>query len=134
VLVATEVRLSFPDEVVRVVGVSHYQEPLLAIVGAAGDERVRQAVTATLEPEPENPHDPNAVKVLVEGRHVGYLSRDDAVRYGPAVRLLREHDRVLACDAVVGGRGPDATTDNLGVFLELPRAPEALLEARTLTR
>ena len=132
--VATEIRLSFPDEIVRVVGVSHYQQALLAVVGEAGEDRVRHAATATLEPEPGNPHDANAIKVLVEGRHVGYLSRDDAVRYGPAVRLLREHDLVLACDAVVGGRGPDATTDNLGVFLELPRAPEALLEARTLTR
>ena len=66
---------------------------------------------------------------------MGYLSRDDALRYGPAVRLLREHGRVLVCDAVIGGRGPDAgTTDNLGVFLELPRAPEALLEAQTLVR
>ena len=131
---ATEIRLSFPDEVVRVVGVSHYQDPLLAIVGETGRERVRHAATATLEPEPENPHDANAVRVLVEGRHVGYLSREDAVRYGPPVRLLSEHGRVLACDAVIGGRGPDATTDNLGVFLELPRAPEALLEAQTLVR
>jgi HIRAN domain len=131
--VATEIRLSFNDERVRVAGVSHYQEDLLALVGEADTGRVRHETSATLEPEPDNPHDPEAVKVLLEGRHVGYLSRDDARRYGPAVRLLLEHGRVLACDAVVGGRGPDATTDNLGVFLELPRAPEALLEARTVT-
>lgn len=130
---ATEIRLSFNDERVRVAGVSHYQEDLLALVGEAGGGRVRHEAKATLEPEPDNPHDPEAVKVLLEGRHVGYLSREDARRYGPAVRLLLERGRVLACDAVVGGRGPDATTDNLGVFLELPRAPEALLEARTLT-
>ncbi len=127
-------RLSFPDEVVRVVGVSHYQEPLVAIAGGRGSGPVRHPVTAALEPEPENPHDPNAIKVLVQGRHVGYLSRDDALRYGPAVRLLREHDRVLVCDAVIGGRGPDAGTMNLGLFLELPRAPEAVLEAQALTR
>jgi hypothetical protein len=132
-LVASEIRLSFPDEVVRVVGVSHYQQALDEIVGERGEARVRQAVKAALEPEPENPHDPNAVKVLVDERHVGYLSREDAERYGPAIRMLRDSDRVLVCDAVIGGRGPDATTANLGVFLELPRPPEALLEARTLT-
>ena len=133
-VVSTEVRLSFPDEVVRVVGVSHYQRPLVEIAGEPGGGRVRHPVTAALEPEPSNPHDPNAIKVLVQDRLVGYLSRDDALRYGPAVRLLREHDRVLVCDAVIGGRGPDAGTTNLGVFLELPRAPEAVLEAQALTR
>ena len=131
--VSTEVRLSFPDEIVRVVGVSHYQDALTEIAGRP-EKRVRHPVTATLEPEPTNPHDANAIKVVVEGRLVGYLSRDDALRYGPAVRLLRDHDRVLVCDAVIGGRGPDAGTANLGLFLELPRAPEATLEARTLTR
>jgi len=130
----TEVRLSFPDEVVRVVGVSHYQDALTEVVGRAGADRVRQAITARLEPEPTNPHDANAIRVLVDERPVGYLSRDDALRYGPAVRLLRDHGRVLVCDGVIGGRGPDAATTNLGLFLELPRAPEALLEARVLTR
>ena len=132
--VATEVRLSFPDELVRVVGVSHYQDALTAIAGQPGPEGVRRPVTAVLEPEPANPHDANAIRVLVEGRTAGYLSRDDALRYGPAVRLLQDHDRVLVCDAVISGRGPGAETPNLGLFLELPRAPEALLEARTIIR
>jgi HIRAN domain len=126
-----EIRLSFPDEVVRVVGVSHYQAALREIA-PPGAGRVRHPVLARLVPEPTNPHDENAIQVLVFDQLVGYLSRDDAVRYGPAVRLLRDHGRVLVCEAVVAGRGPDAGTANLGVFLELPRAPEALLEAQTL--
>jgi hypothetical protein len=132
--VSSEIRLSFTDEIVRVVGVSHYQDALAEITGRTGEERVRHRVKATLEPEPTNPHDPNAIRVLAAGRHVGYLSREDAVRYGPAVRLLRENGRVLVCEAVIGGGAPEATTANLGVFLELPRAPEALLEAQTITR
>lgn len=129
-----EISLGFPDELVRVVGVSHYQDALRRLSGVAGDEPVRHAVRAALVPEPTNPHDPNAVTVLVDGELVGYLSREDALRYGPAVTLLREHGRLLVCDAVVGGRGRASDTRNLGVFLELPRAPEALLEARTLAR
>ena len=45
-----------------------------------------------LEPEPTNPHDPNAVRVLAvpgdktQALHVGYLSREDARRLGPAIR------------------------------------------------
>ena len=29
-----------------------------------------------LEPEPTNQYDPNAVKVLHEGKHIGYVPRD----------------------------------------------------------
>lgn len=29
--------------------------------------------TATLVPEPENPYDSNAIKVLVGGKHIGYI-------------------------------------------------------------
>jgi hypothetical protein len=30
-----------------------------------------------LEPEPSNPHDPNAIKVIAEdGHHVGYVPKD----------------------------------------------------------
>ena len=126
-----EIRLSFPDEVVRVVGVSHYQAALRQIA-PTGAGRVRHPVPARLEPEPTNPHDENAIRVLVYDQLVGYLSRDDALRYGPTVRLLRENGRVLVCEAVIAGPGKDAGTANLGVFLELPRAPEALLEAQTL--
>ena len=32
----------------------------------------------TFEREPENPHDPNAVKALVEGVHIGYVGREYA--------------------------------------------------------
>ena len=32
----------------------------------------------TIEPEPTNPHDPHAHKVLVDGVHVGYLKRGRA--------------------------------------------------------
>ena len=43
-----------------------------AEVEAVYNEGVRDAV---LVPEPTNPVDPNAVKVLVNGRHVGYVPR-----------------------------------------------------------
>ena len=51
-------------------------------VKAVVEEGVRNA---TLEPEATNPFDPNAVKVLVNGRHVGYVPavRAASVRTGP---------------------------------------------------
>lgn len=35
-------------------------------------------ITASLEPEPTNKHDPNAVKVIVNGVHVGYIKSAEA--------------------------------------------------------
>lgn len=46
----------------------------------------RQDLTAALVADPTNPHDSQAVAVYLEGHHVGYLSRQDARRYGPAIR------------------------------------------------
>ena len=125
-------RLSFDDDIVRVVGVSHYQDALRRRSGAAGAGPVRHEVEAALVLEPANPHDPNAVRVEVEGELVGYLSREDALRYGPAVSRLREHGRLLVADAVISGRGAGSETTNLGLFLSLPSATEAELEVRML--
>ncbi len=134
ILLVTEVTLSFADDTVRAVGVSHYQDALTRICPRSEGERTRCRVRAGLVPEPGNPHDPNAVMVRIGDDLVGYLSRGDAERYGPAVRLLADHGRHLVCDAVVGGRGGDAGTTNLGVFLSLPGPVEAELEAQTLVR
>lgn len=35
---------------------------------------------AQLIPEPENPHDPNAIRVTVDGKTVGYIARDSTAR------------------------------------------------------
>jgi len=40
-----------------------------------------------LIPEPDNPYDPNAVKVIVDGEHVGYIKRGSCSR---VLKLLRE--------------------------------------------
>jgi hypothetical protein len=37
--------------------------------------------TAQLVREPDNVHDCNAIKVVVDGEHVGYLSRENAERF-----------------------------------------------------
>jgi len=97
-----------------VAGESHYQDALHAIAGD-GDGEVRFEATAALVPEPSNPHDPNAVRVEIDGRLVGYLPRAAAVAYGPVVRAPMERGRTAVCDAMVAGR-----EGMLGVFLRLP--------------
>ena len=74
-----------------------------------------------LLPEPDNPVDPHAIRVLVDGRHVGYLSRDDAAVYLPGLRRLiasSETGHVALGGQIVGG-GPRADGIGfLGVFLD----------------
>ena len=53
-----------------VVGESHYQAELEAIVGGKSEAACEVEKWAHLVPEPENPYDRNAVAVYIEGRKV----------------------------------------------------------------
>ena len=116
-------RLTFlrGNELVNVAGESHYQEALRALTGSDGSEPVRIEAEAVLVPEPENPHDPNAVMVQIRERLVGYLPRDAAVAYAPMLRSVAERGRTAACEAMIAGRGGGDAV--LGVFLRMP-APD----------
>lgn len=69
------------DYAVAIVGESHRQEALEDLCGGRDTESAHLTVTARLVREDDNPHDEQAVQVIVQGRHVGYLSRADARRY-----------------------------------------------------
>lgn len=105
------------DELVRVVGTSHYQDALLELAPRAGDEQVRVERLAALVPEPDNPHDPGAIAVHIDGKLVGYLARDENKRWADVVAA-----RAVGCEAMIAGR---AGTAGLGVFLRLPTPTEA---------
>jgi hypothetical protein len=101
---------------VNVAGESHYQDALHEIT--AGQDRLE--TTAALIPEPTNPHDPNAVRVEIDSRLVGYLPRAAALAYGPLVKEPAERGRTAVCEAMVSGR-----EGLFGVFLKLPEVPDA---------
>lgn len=117
------------DDLVRVVGVSHYQDALRELAGIESGAEVRHACEAALVAEPDNPHDPNAVAVHIEGRPVGYLAREEAVRWQPIVQVVADHGSAAAVDAMIAGRGSESGTPNLGVFLKLPTPTEARAQA-----
>jgi hypothetical protein len=79
---------------VGVVGESHYQDVLTAIVGGKRPESVRIPTQATLVPELDNPYDPNAVAVYIAGRKVGHLPRPAAQAFAPVGRRLAEQQQV----------------------------------------
>ena len=107
---STEATLYPGNETLEVVGESHYQDALWRIVGASRGDRVRFDTHAVLLPDLENEYDPDAVKILIEGNLVGYLSRDDAATYRPGLLTLINGsvNGLVALDAAIVGGGQRA--------------------------
>lgn len=104
----------------KVAGISHYPDAVEAL-GVDNDdynlskrELIEEGRTAEriyrtdyfvsrveLVPEPGNPYDPNAIKVICDGQHIGYIKSGSCSRVH---RLLRE-DLIETIEAEVAG-GP----------------------------
>lgn len=105
---------------VLVVGEASYQDDISALYRMHGGEGHDLKVTATVEPEDGNEFDANAVRVEIDGRRVGYLSREMAVEYRAALGATAGQ-----CSAkIVGGfkRG-DGSTAYFGVKLRMAWPP-----------
>jgi hypothetical protein len=84
------------------VDASSGQDALELVVGPRTESGVHLECTAFLVPEPESLEVAGAVAVHISGCKVGYLSRDDGMRYR---RFLAAADRggPALCDALVTG-------------------------------
>jgi len=87
---------------VDIVGESFYGKAIREVLALVGPG---VQMWASLIPDPENPYDPNAVKVVIAGRHVGHLDRDVAIVFLPVARRIRELGCEAQCSAVIGGGG-----------------------------
>lgn len=101
---------------VEVVGESHYQNSLRAIVGDVSTYR-EFSCTAELICEDNNPYDSNAVAVLVDGRQVGHLSRIVAVVYRQKLADAGVSKATATCRAKIFGGGK--RKPSLGVWLDI---------------
>jgi hypothetical protein len=114
-------------KMVDVVGEGSYQGTLERLAGGRTVDggRNRDHVAMIL-PEPTNPYDPAAVRVVVitpagVGATIGYLSREDAVAYRAVIDRVAADGKVVACRASLSGgwdRGPD-DRGSFGVRLAL---------------
>jgi len=104
---------------VDVVGESFYAAALRGLADDGPRER-----WACLVPDPDNPYDPNAVRVLIDGIHVGHLDRGTAIAFRPVADRIRELGCEARCVATIvgGGRG-----GIFGVVLDLG-TPDACLK------
>ena len=130
-LTATLLTPTRMDAVLEVVGESNYQDALARVSGGrTGDGPANPEQLAVLWPEPNNRYDKNAIAVKIEGRTVGYLSRENAVRYQPVARWADTHDRKVACNATVIGGWDRGGSDkgSFGVVLRLGSPAECVLD------
>ena len=96
-----------------IVGEASYQDALDQLAGGKTDAGVHVQKLATLILEKNNPVDPNAVRVDIEGHTVGYLSRAHAVRFRKTINRSNG-----VCPALItGGWKRAGSKGNYGVKL-----------------
>ena len=120
------------DEDLEVVGEASYQDALWSHCGAPQGDRVRYDIVAVLVPEPQNPHDGNAISVRIEGAVVGYLPRDVAARYVAGLHALMTGcgAHVALRGVIVGGGYRNDGPGRLGVWLSHDPADFGIRVAR----
>lgn len=108
---------SFPMEVV---GESGFQDDLVAISGGHNRYGHYLPCEAEIMREPSNPHDPNAVVVLIDGRKVGYLQRGQAARV--SAQMVSDGVQAVRCGAQITGgwRTNQYDVGFFGVKLAIP--------------
>ena len=104
-----------------VVGESFYQDHLNRICGGKTENGHEYRCLAVLVCEDNNPHDTNAIAVVISGRKVGHLPRSEAAAFR---QLLRRHgieNLPVRCDALVVGGWKRARGDegHYGVKLDI---------------
>ncbi|MBR1815849.1 MAG: hypothetical protein IJ763_04025 [Lachnospiraceae bacterium] len=62
--------------------------------------------------EPKNEHDKNAIKVLISGRHVGYIAREDCLHIK---KIMAEYPKYFV-DSFIGGGDYKIIESNGSVF------------------
>lgn len=119
------------DAVLEIVGEKSYQPALRRISGGRTPTGPRAPDhIATLIREPKNRYDHNAIAVTIDGSLVGYLAREDAVRYKAVVEWMLARGKTISCAArLIGGwdRGR-GDSGSIGVLLHLGSPGETLLE------
>lgn len=103
-----------------IVGEQSYQGVLGQIAGPKTEDGVEFVCEAVVKPEPENPHDSNAVAVYIRGQKVGYLSRTEAKAWVAALSRNGLSGQPFLVDAmIVGGWRRPGSEGNYGVKLDI---------------
>lgn len=105
-----------PDSLVH--GESHHAEALVGLTGRPRRNGYLVPIDVVLRREPTNPYDPNAVRVEVQGQHVGYIGRDFAPDVSQAMATCGIESCAFA--GLLRG-GYDGERSNVGVMVWLDK-------------
>jgi hypothetical protein len=87
-----------------IVGEASYQDALDDLCGGKCEEGFNLPALAQLCFQEDNPHDANAIVVLIDRRVVGYVARDRAPSMRAEILRLNPSERPVTCNAkIVGG-------------------------------
>ena len=135
----TKIVFDSPTDRVRVVGTQAYRDAVWRAIGPPAADAREPAGRASwrgealLEPECDNPHDCNAVRVTVGGQTVGYLPRELAARVQPALLALERRGTRAAVAAYARGgfewRSGESAGERASAGLMLRLDPAELLAA-----
>jgi hypothetical protein len=118
-----EVELSGKGEFdLEIVGESYYQDALEEICGPRKRQGEKLMIEATLILEDDNKFDRgNAVRVEIQGKQVGYLSKDVAKAYRQIMKKAGHPKAISTCQALIkGGWEKEDSTGSYGVWLDIP--------------
>jgi hypothetical protein len=87
----------------EIAGTSHYQGILEQIVGGRRDTSIYCRAIAILMPEPDNPHDPGAIAVRIDGETIGHIKRTDTDRFHKSFENFGVSGDVQCKAMIVGG-------------------------------
>lgn len=106
----------------RAVGTSNYQDKLEKFAGGRNEESARKSVEVVLIEENDNPHDPNAVKIEIEGEKVGYLSKNNAAHYRSILKGFNRDGAIVFCEGlIVGGWAKEGDYGDFGLRIDFPQ-------------
>ncbi len=103
-----------------VAGTSHYQDELLSICGGHNRHGHGHETVAMLVRDPENLHDPNAIKVEIEGRCIGFLPKQRAEQVAAEMDSEGFSRSRVAAQVVGGWRTNQYDQGSFGVRLKMP--------------
>ncbi|WP_313075872.1 hypothetical protein [Melaminivora sp.] len=109
------------DDETDVVGESHYHAAIAKVAGNTGGAHADKKCTAFLVPQDSNPHDKDAVMVVIDGHHVGHLSRSDASDFRERLKDEGIPGAVTSCGAHIGwgGRGREGKQLSYSIKLKV---------------
>ena len=94
-----------------IVGESFHASAIASLVGGfpRRDSEVEAVHVAQIVPEPNNPHEKNALSIRINGMVVGYISRDEVAAYRKAILRIVESGYDPTLLARVWARGESRT-------------------------